>query len=210
MGACFIAKTFPKSDNDKLKDAYGNMVADLVNEYGSSPFSGTFATNRGIIILPDRFADQNEAFEHLEDRAEKRGSAIAVKIGINPTLTDAEKKRLSDAQRARSPSERAMRDLKSNDITALNAIKGAKSARISCQTCTSSVARSFLKHTNCPVCGADDLRSKTQKSNHDRRIARVEADLKKTSQQIEKIFAAAKKRTKPDDWQWYVCALAGS
>jgi hypothetical protein len=210
MGACFVEQTFPKSDDAALKDAYINMRENLRSEYGSSPYSGTFATNNGLRILPSRYASQAEAYDALENITEKRGPALAVKVGVAPILTDTEKEKINALTTQHHHALRAVSEIKREDTVALAAIKSAKSVRISCQDCTSSIARSFLKHTNCPVCGADALRSKTQKTAHGRRIAKAEADFAKIDAAITKIRNGAKKRIKPDDWQWYVCALAGS
>lgn len=210
MGACFVEQTFPKSDEATLKSAYSDMHECLTNEHGTGSFNGTFATCRDIRILPDKFDSRDLAFDKLQEIIEKRGNALAVKVLVQPTLTDAESQRSREIRSEQFSIAKALSKLRMEDEDALAAIKGAKSERISCQTCKSSIARRFLRQTKCPVCGADDLRSNTQKATHERRIARAESQLEKTIQAFNKIHVTAAKRVKPDNWEWYVCGLAGS
>jgi hypothetical protein len=210
MGACYVDHIFPAQSAEELKKSFSDLQDNLAYEDGHGPYSGTLATCCGLRITGNSFASETEAGEWVGAHVEKRGFALAAKIPAAPVFTDAEKERMPKIGNETYRLQRELRDLTGADRVALEAIKNAKSARITCSSCKSSLTRSYLTSAICPVCTQDGLRSQTQKTAHERRKARLEKQIEKLEAGLAKIRAAAAKRAGTETYRWYVGGLAGS
>lgn len=212
MGAVDVEHRFPACSEQELRDRFARLQDSERAEYGSSPYSGTFATLRGLKISDRRFLDAEQARAWITPHLHKRENAIAAKIDADPDLSPQEKERLETLGHAKFKADRALLDL-DRDTQSLTAIRQARSLRIGCKCCPSQLSRAHLKATDCPLCGSD-LRSPTQIAAHERRQGRARKDVDRIVAEMARLqtraLARASKRDGETPWQWFVMGLAGS
>jgi hypothetical protein len=80
MGGHMVDVTFSGSlTRTDLKKVYGSYLEDLIAEHGRHSHNGTLSTCDGLVIEDKLFDTVDEARTYIDETADKRGPAIAVK-----------------------------------------------------------------------------------------------------------------------------------
>ena len=149
------------------------------DNYGNDPYSGTFNTIDGVKLHDKVFNNYTEAYGYCFDNSEKWSNAVAVyyhDLSSNKKYNELSTK-LSKLE--------LKEDVKAIKRKLFIQLKNAKSKKITCKYCTSSIPRSYLVNENCLVC-RHDLFSKSDKSRIDRALVANKKAVEKAKIALEK------------------------
>lgn len=153
MGSNEASRTYTRlTDRAAIEKRFREDQAQCRAENGSSYSGEIGCLSPGIGRWIDaRAENEDAAAEILFEKHDKGGTALAVSFKIPRAPTpeeDAEEKRLGFAARDLSDVLERFR------ASALTALRGASTARVTCRGCGSAVARKHLQSLKCPVCPA--------------------------------------------------------
>lgn len=197
MGANFSSVTFKACDEKTMREKFNTYQDDMCYEHGSDSYAGHLGIAHGLNVSTMVFKDTNAAHDYIINRAEKRGPAIAVKVGdfskVFP-VTATEKKEVVKLQEMETK-------YKNWDSDLLLRVKQAKSTQRGCKKCGSKISVKYVKDINCPVCG-DVHFIKTETDNKNFKVLQT-----KLKEQQNKIATLSKKYDEKNKNNcWYIGA----
>lgn len=189
MGACSMELQL---DGKLTSDQVENEIKAAMSDYDRG-----WETIRTFEVKKLIFDSEDEAHKYCSKNCSRR-QAIAVRYkSYDHSQFDKQevavklKRQISDA---RNKYEQVVTEI--ND-----SVKNAKSKTIVCTKCESSLNRSYLKNSDCPLCG-HELRSEAEKSRVKRHFDDV-MNLKNELEQVRADFAE-----KPIEFYWMVFGMA--
>lgn len=200
MGAHDSYITYKDSDREKVKQAFLADQKDAIHEDGAGPYSGTIATMRGGIgqWYDKKFPTQQEAVDFMLEQHQKWEPAVAVSYLLPKAPTDAQKKRIEEAQARIKDAETHSSELNKK---LRETFKARTSKFLGCATCGSKLNHEKLvaltQHTRiiCPLCQTS-LLSETDQS----RLAAAKLKV----EERQKALAELQKPTTGTEYGWVV------
>lgn len=193
MGARFLA-TRIAGDSATVREEFERMQADDAFSNGHE-YSGGWNMATGIKFLDVSFADEDEAYEWLADRAQKWEEAIAVRLSQTVTT-----KRTRDIRERLRAVEQDLSDLPQ---AIARRIQRQKSKLRTCPDCESRIAVHMARTDQCPVCNSEAFAWTATDAKTKERLQQKTARLRKQLREIGE--GQANK-----DGEWYVGAWAAS
>lgn len=82
MGAVFLTKAFPDCEPKELEDRFQRYCSEQAHSRGHGGYTGTFAEKVGedLVIEGKRFGSDADAKRWIDERADKWGPALAVRV----------------------------------------------------------------------------------------------------------------------------------
>lgn len=214
MGANLDSQTFKACNQSELHTAFDRLVDESRIHDGIDAYSGTFATKTdGLQIHDTFFHSEKAADEWMEDRLDKWGPAVAVKIKKPSARTAKKLKTLGDKIReiGSAHSTLAMNQQDRRIYTdAIARAKETKNKTKSCKNCESQIARAHIHTADCPVCDSKDFL--LTQADH----GKLQSSAKKRAREQEKVAALqaqidqAMQADEGTDYYWFVAALCPS
>ena len=144
MGAQFQVITRPAMSELELRRNFKDYIQDLDTEYGHQQgYSGQMNNCSGLTISTSVFKKVSEAEDWLSEHTDKRGDAIAVKVGVFKPLfpvTAKDKSLMVSYQETKLAIENF-------EIMVAKRAKTQKSTKKTCAHCGSSIS---LRHLSVP------------------------------------------------------------
>ena len=228
MGACSKTKTFPYCSVQELGRQFADLQAQDEREFGTEPYSGSWATIHGLAIDRNRvFHSTAEANAYLSDTVEKREALAVVLVLTKPSDTAHRRAEAMRAKAGRIERER-LYPLTGQTVSSsgyvssptwerahadaiLARVRSGKSRTKGCAACGSSIAVTYIRRLECPVCGAEFLSTDTERQRRDRlnaRIAEIEATVRTLRADAKCIENEGRKPATDKDRFWYVWGVA--
>lgn len=224
MGATYLSKTFPNCSVQELGRQFADLQAQAEREFGTDPYSGSWATIHSLDIDRNRaFHSITEAETYVTDAVDKRYAVAVTVIRTTPT---AAAKRRADAVRAKARKIELERlyPLTGQTVSAtgyvslptwertltdeiLARVRSGKSRTKGCTACGSSIAVNHIHRLDCPVCGAEFLLTDSERRRRGRlkaRIAEIEATVKALNAAAKRIEDEGRAPATDKDRFWYV------
>lgn len=228
MGARYKSTSFPYGSDQELGRRFADLQASDEREFGTDPYSGSWATIQCLSIDRSRtFHSIAEAGAYLSDALDKGHAMAVLLVQSKPTAAAL---RNADAVRAKarkielerlypltgqtvsesgyvsSPSwERAFAG------DALARVRIGKSRTKGCGACGSSISVSHIRRVECPVCGAEFLLTESDRRRRDRvkaRIAEIEKTVKALVADAKRIEDESRAKATDTNRYWYVGGVA--
>ena len=148
MGACFCDRRLDAMSDVELRRSVEGLVASARAEYGSDPYSGTWATNSGLTIERHRLFDLFEdAQNYVTEQAQKRGPIVAVRVKDLPPFVEATEQGKGLAAKAKE----AYSSWRAHAGEVLGRHR-AEGAPFVCPHCGASIPIDRVRGIDCPVC----------------------------------------------------------
>jgi hypothetical protein len=159
MGANFAVYDTGTDSWEEAQDLFREYQQQECHNYGDDTYAGHLGIKDGLVLVSKTFASYAEAEEYLMDSNGKWEAAEAV-----PYRTKVRAYKYKRDRELKGKIQQLAEDLDNFESMMVAEIKNAKSKTIGCKRCGSSVARAYIKHADCPVCGKhDSLLSDTRK-----------------------------------------------
>jgi undecaprenyl pyrophosphate synthase len=183
MGACNIDfQLTGKATKEQIDRAFKRQVKHDRDYNGHREgYSGDFQTIDEIKLHNKTFDSYKEAYDYCLENSEKWCYAVAVYVKDLKVHNDEKWKKLA-TNVSKLELKEDVKELKQNLFSQL---KSAKSVKITCKNCTSSLNRSYLQSSNCPMC-KQSLFSPTAQNRIDKAVKNNANKLKKARQELKK------------------------
>lgn len=194
MGASF--DTFNASSVADVEKTFARRTADTCNRHDEgNSYCGCMCQKSHLRFADETFADENAAYDWADENADKHDCyAYAAGYYVAAKRTDAVKARIKKA----SDKVKAAKTVRDEMLVKFRAeFVKAKSKFVKCrnEACLSSVRRTLVGYSNCPVCRFSMLSPTCHK-----RLATHDAKIKKLNATLAEIVAKSKKPTKKIAW----------
>ena len=219
MGAIDEVQELGPIEEKDLSAAVERAIDQARFEHGHDPYSGSLATKAGdgLRVVRDAPTEKGALIRHLQDMGEKWGPILAGRYFEADEQTakkiEAKFEKRREAIKSKMDSlphvegrDRPRRD--SLDFQILEKLRNGKSRTRSCANCESKIAVSYLTRIQCPVCGSDQILSKTDRErveSHKQKHDELRQKMSELQQQMRQEIAEAGK--KKGQAQWLIVAI---
>jgi hypothetical protein len=159
MGASYVSKVLPWSDQKALKSATDEISSESAFQHGRR-YSGQWNMCNGLTVLDVKpFATVSQAEDYLHPLTERGGPLMAVPAFQENAVPD--KIRSENTEDAQLRQEVLANDIKTwgHDSWVVAQAKAGPDAFKVCTGCESKISVKHLMQPNCPVCKANLLRT---------------------------------------------------
>lgn len=190
MGATF--DTFHASSTAEVEKTFKRRTDDTCNKHDEgNSYCGCMCQKSSLHWANETFADSDAAYAWAEENSDKHDyQAYVAGYYVAAKRTDAVKARIKKASDKVTAAKTARREL----LVKFRAeFAEAKSKFVKCRNtaCESSIRRTLVEYSNCPVCRASMLSPTCHK-----RLATHDAKVKKLEAARDKIVTKSSKPTK--------------
>lgn len=211
MGAIDIYYTVDGTlSESKVRAAHEKRLDDNRRRNGHQEgYSGDWQTIAEIDFYPDKvFKNFQEAYDHCSSQCEK-WSGMAVKFrGTDDSEYRKDKTWIKAYENVKESWEKVREEenkLRQKRSQLFEELKEAKSKKITCKTCDSSLSRAHLKNSNCPLCDTELLSATalTQIERCEERINKAKLEHNKLVEKADQIKEKINEANGQTSWLVY-------